>query len=95
MARTARRAGRRLQLTMREFQLLEYLLRHHGQVVSRDQLCRQIWRASAAALPDNVLDVHIARLRKKVDGGAASRLIHTVRGHGFVFGDGVGGPGRP
>jgi len=88
MARTARRGGRALQLTSREFQLLEYLVRHRGEVVSRERLTRDVWRSPELVAPlDNVIDVHMARLRKKVDGNAAVRLIHTIRGVGFVFGE--------
>jgi DNA-binding response OmpR family regulator len=88
MARTARRAGRPLQLTLREFQLLEYLVRRRGEVVSRERLWQDLWQGQGTRLPhDNVLDVHVARLRRKVDGGAPVRLIHTVRGVGFTFGE--------
>ena len=87
MARTARRAGRPLQLTLREFQLLEYLVRRRGEVVSRERLWQDLWQGQGTRWPqDNVLDVHIARLRRKVDGDEAVRLIHTVRGVGFTFG---------
>jgi DNA-binding response OmpR family regulator len=75
-----------LDLTAREFELLEYLLRHHRQLVSREMLAREVWRETARATPiDNVIDVHIGRLRKKVDPDGARRLIHTVRGVGFVL----------
>jgi DNA-binding response OmpR family regulator len=77
-----------LDLTMREFELLEYLLRHHRQLVSREMLARDVWKETARATPiDNVIDVHIGRLRKKVDAGGV-RLIHTVRGVGFVLREG-------
>jgi DNA-binding response OmpR family regulator len=93
MARTARRSGRALQLTSREFQLLEYLVRHRGEVVSRERLTRDVWRSPGLAVPlDNVIDVHMARLRKKVDGNCTVRLIHTIRGVGFVFGEEHRGP---
>jgi DNA-binding response OmpR family regulator len=75
-----------LDLTAREFELLEYLLRHQRQLVSREMLAREVWRETARATPiDNVIDVHIGRLRKKVDPDGARRLIHTVRGVGFVL----------
>ncbi len=75
-----------LDLTAREFELLEYLLRHHRQLVSREMLAREVWKETARATPiDNVIDVHIGRLRKKVDRDGARRLIHTVRGVGFVL----------
>ena len=86
MARTARRAGRPLQLTLREFQLLEYLVRRRGEVVLRERLWQDLWKGQGTRLPhDNVLDVHVARLRRKVDGDAPVRLIHTIRGVGFTF----------
>jgi two-component system copper resistance phosphate regulon response regulator CusR len=73
-----------LDLTTREFELLEYLVRHQGQPVSRDMLARDVWREAHRAALDNVIDVHIARLRKKVDAEFGARLIHTVRGVGFM-----------
>jgi DNA-binding response OmpR family regulator len=85
-AHRATRGGRVLPLTAREFTLLEYLVRHQGEVVSRDQIAREVWREPSRGTPlDNVIDVHIMRLRRKVDAEAASRLIHTVRGVGFVI----------
>jgi DNA-binding response OmpR family regulator len=84
-ARRAVRAGQPLQLTAREFTLLEYLVRFQGQVVSREQIAREVWREPSRGTPlDNVIDVHIMRLRRKVDTEAGARLIHTVRGVGFV-----------
>jgi DNA-binding response OmpR family regulator len=84
--RTARRAGEDLDLTQREFALLEYLLRNQGRIVSREMLARDVWQETGRATPlDNVIDVHIARLRKKVDQGSAQKLIHTVRGVGFII----------
>jgi DNA-binding response OmpR family regulator len=85
VARRATRAGRALPLTAREFELLEFLVRHQAEVVSRDQIAREVWREPARGTPlDNVIDVHIMRLRRKVDREAGARLIHTVRGVGFV-----------
>lgn len=82
--RRAKRAGHSLELTAREFELLEYLLRHKEQVVSREMLARDVWQEAARATPlDNVMDVHINRLRRKVDEPFDSKLIHTVRGVGF------------
>jgi two-component system copper resistance phosphate regulon response regulator CusR len=84
-ARRASRAGRPLQLTAREFTLLEYLVRFQGQVVSREQIARDVWREPSRGTPlDNVIDVHIMRLRRQVDPETGARLIHTVRGVGFV-----------
>ncbi len=86
VARSATRGGRVLDLTVREFDLLEYLLRHHGHPVSRDMLARDVWEEPRRATPiDNVIDVQMARLRKKVDVDGAPRLIQTVRGVGFVL----------
>lgn len=85
MARRATRDGHTLQLTAREFELLEYLLRHQGQVVSREMLAGDVWQTPTRVTPiDNVIDVHIARLRRKVDDPFERNLIHTVRGVGFV-----------
>jgi DNA-binding response OmpR family regulator len=78
-----------LDLTAREFELLEYLVRHQGQAVSRDMLARDVWREAHRATLDNVIDVHIARLRKKVDAEFPTKLIHTVRGVGFMFREGA------
>lgn len=86
ITRKVTRAGRELDLTVREFELLEYLLRHQAQIVSREMLAREVWKETARATPlDNVIDVHIARLRRKVDDPFPSKLIQTVRGVGFVL----------
>ncbi len=86
--RTVSRAGRPIELTAREFELLRYLVRHQGQIVSRDMLARDVWKEPSRGTPlDNVIDVHIARLRRKIDQGATRKLIHTVRGVGFVAGE--------
>jgi two-component system, OmpR family, copper resistance phosphate regulon response regulator CusR len=86
MTRKAKRRGQYLELTAREFELLEYLLRHKEQVVSREMLARNVWKEPARATPlDNVMDVHINRLRRKVDEPFDRKLIHTVRGVGFVL----------
>ena len=80
------RAGQAIELTVKEFEVLEYLLRHAGRVVSREMLTREVWRIAARATPfDNVIDVTIARLRRKIDDPFASTLLHTVRGVGFVL----------
>jgi two-component system copper resistance phosphate regulon response regulator CusR len=79
------REDRELVLTAREFDLLEYLLRHQGRVVSREMLARDVWKEIARHTPlDNVIDVHIARLRRKVDEPFKIKLLHTVRGVGFI-----------
>jgi two-component system, OmpR family, copper resistance phosphate regulon response regulator CusR len=86
VARNVKRRGQYLELTAREFELLEYLLRHKEQVVSREMLARNVWKEPARATPlDNVMDVHINRLRGKVDEPFDRKLIHTVRGVGFVL----------
>jgi DNA-binding response OmpR family regulator len=85
-SRTVLRGGQSLELTPREFDLLEYLLRHQGRVVSREMLARDIWKEMARHTPlDNVIDVHIARLRRKVDDPFEKKLVQTVRGVGFAL----------
>jgi DNA-binding response OmpR family regulator len=80
------RAGQTIELTVKEFEILEYLLRHVKRVVSREMLARDVWRVSARATPlDNVIDVTIARLRRKIDDPFETKLLHTVRGVGFVL----------
>ena len=89
VARSATRAGRQLDLTAREFDVLAFLLRHAGQLVSRDMLAQEVWKGFARATSlDNVIDVHMARIRKKVDSEFPVKLIHTVRGVGFTLRDG-------
>jgi DNA-binding response OmpR family regulator len=86
VARNVTRGGRHVDLTAREFELLEYLMRHEGQVVMRDMLARDVWKETARGTPlNNVIDVHIARLRRKVDVEPFEKLIHTVRGVGFML----------
>ena len=81
------RGTQSLDLTTKEFDILEYLLRHKGSVVSREMLARDVWHATARATPlDNVIDVTIARLRRKVDEPYERKLLHTVRGVGFILG---------
>src|SRR5204863_2599039 len=90
LTRHAARGDTALDLTPREHELLEYLMRHQGRLVSREMLAREVWKEPARATPlDNVIDVHIARLRKKVDPDGVPRLIHTIRGVGFVLQEGV------
>jgi len=89
VARKVVRADRTIDLTGREFELLEYLLRHQGYLVSREMLARDVWKEPRRATPlDNVIDVQMTRLRRKVDPEGAARLIHTVRGVGFVVREG-------
>jgi two-component system, OmpR family, copper resistance phosphate regulon response regulator CusR len=80
------RGSREIAVTPREFELLAYLLRHHGQTVTRQMLAKEVWREPHRATPlDNVIDVHVAHLRRKIDEGHRQKLIHTVRGVGFVL----------
>jgi two-component system, OmpR family, copper resistance phosphate regulon response regulator CusR len=86
VTRRVTRAGQTLELTVKEFEILEYLLRHLGRVVSREMLTRDVWRVAVRATPlDNVIDVSIARLRRKIDDPFTVKLLHTVRGVGFVL----------
>ena len=92
VSRAVSRGGREIALTAKDYDLLEYLMRHAGQIVTRAMLSTDVWKASRRATPlDNVIDVHITRLRKKVDHGRSKRLIHTVRGLGFVLREEAGG----
>ena len=89
VTRKVTRGGHAIDLRMREFELLEYLMRHQGQLVSREMLARDVWKALHRGTPlDNVIDVHIARVRRKVDSDFPVKLIHTVRGVGFVLREG-------
>jgi two-component system copper resistance phosphate regulon response regulator CusR len=84
--RRVQRNTKEIALTPREFDLLAYLLRHQGQIVTRQMLAKDVWRESHRVTPlDNVIDVHIAHLRRKIDEGQRSKLLHTVRGVGFVL----------
>jgi DNA-binding response OmpR family regulator len=81
------RGAQALELTAKEFDILEYLLRHSGNVVSREMLARDVWHATARATPlDNVIDVTIARLRRKLDEPCEKKLLHTIRGVGYMLG---------
>ncbi|HUC74703.1 MAG TPA: response regulator transcription factor [Vicinamibacterales bacterium] len=89
VTRRAVRAQHLLALTTREFELLEYLVRHQNSIVSREMLARDVWKEPARGTPlDNVIDVHMAHLRRKVDQDFQVRLIHTVRGVGFILREG-------
>jgi two-component system, OmpR family, copper resistance phosphate regulon response regulator CusR len=82
----ATRAGQVLQLTVRELELLEYLLRNQGNIVSREMLARDVWRETGRVTSfNNVVEVHIGRLRKKLDDPFMGKLLHTVRGLGYVL----------
>ncbi len=82
--RQARRAGRLVELTAREFDVLALLAQWRGQPVSRDLLAREVWKVNRRLTPlDNVIDVHLSHLRDKIDRDHAAKLIQTVRGVGF------------
>lgn len=84
--RRAMRGGQALHLTVREFEILEYLLRNQGNIVSREMLARDVWKETGRVTSlDNVAEVHIGRLRKKLDDPFAHKLLHTVRGLGYVL----------
>ena len=84
--RRVTRGSHEIAVTPREFELLAYLLRYHGQIVTRQMLAKDVWRESHRATPlDNVIDVHVAHLRRKIDEGHRVKLIQTVRGVGFVL----------
>jgi DNA-binding response OmpR family regulator len=84
--RIVERDGRILELTGREFDLLEYLMLNKGTVVSREMVSRDVWKSEVRYTSlDNVIDVHIARIRRKLDDGFERKLLHTVRGVGFVM----------
>ncbi len=85
VTRHVHRGSRVIELTDKEFELLEFLMRHPGQVVSRDMLA-EVWNVPARITSlDNVIDVHIARLRKKIDHDFEVKILHTVRGAGFTL----------
>lgn len=82
--RRVTREGREIELTPTEFSLLEFLMRYAGQVVTRKMLCEHLWEADWEGVT-NVIEVHINRLRSKVDRGFAEPLIQTVRGRGYAL----------
>lgn len=82
----ARRAARTLTLTAKEFALLEYFMRHAGELVTRTMLLESCWDASYDGL-SNLVDVHVGRLRRKLDLPGARPLLHTIRGAGFLLGE--------
>jgi two-component system OmpR family response regulator len=84
LSRTVRRAGREIDLQPREFKLLEFLMRHAGQVVTRTMLLEGVWDYHFDP-QTNVIDVHVSRLRQKIDKGFDRPLLHTVRNAGYVL----------
>jgi len=87
----ARRAARDILLTTKEFVVLEYLMRRAGHVVGREQISEHAWDANYDP-HSNVVDVYIARLRKKLDLAGETPLLHTIRGAGYRLGDATGRP---
>lgn len=87
----ARQADRCLELTPTEFELLHYFLRHPRQVLTRSQILNSVWGYDFGG-DDNVLEVYVGYLRKKIEAGGQRRLIHTVRGIGYVMREGGGPP---
>ena len=86
LSRTATRGGRAIELQPREYLILEYLMRHSGQVVTRTMLLEAVWDYHFDP-QTNVIDVHISRLRQKIDRGFERPLLHTVRGAGYCLRD--------
>jgi two-component system OmpR family response regulator len=82
------RAGKEIVMQPREFRLLEYLMKHAGQVVTRTMLLENVWDYHFDP-QTNVIDVHVSRLRAKIDKGHAAPLLHTVRGAGYMIRDGA------
>lgn len=87
--RTVRRAGKEIELTPKEFSLLEYFMRNPGRRITRNMIIEHVWKLSPDTMT-NVVDVYVNYLRKKIDDGAKTKLIHTVRGVGYEFGSGDG-----
>lgn len=86
-ARQAQRGRRRIDLTAREYSLLEFLMRHTGEVVTRAMLADHVWGERFDSL-SNLIEVFVNRLRKKIESGDAPRLLHTVRGAGYILREG-------
>jgi len=87
ISRRLLRDGEEIDLTRREFELLEYLMRHKNAAVTRDMIGRDVWKEPSGSLT-NVIDVYINALRKKIERSDSPQLIHTVRGVGYVLRDG-------
>jgi DNA-binding response OmpR family regulator len=84
LARTVRRGGKKIELTPKEYGLLEFLMMHNGQRVTRPMIIENVWNFSGETMT-NVVDVYINYLRKKIDAGADRQLIHTIRGVGYAL----------
>lgn len=88
LGRRVTRGGRTIELTPKEFDVLVYLIRSGGTVVSREMIARDVWKITSRATPiDNVIDVHVSRLRRKIDATGEDLLIRNVRGVGFALGE--------
>ncbi len=87
LSQTVRRAGQEITLQPREYRLLEYLMRHAGQVVTRTMLLENVWDYHFDP-QTNVIDVHISRLRSKIEKGFEKPLLHTIRGAGYMLREG-------
>ena len=88
-SREVRRVEQEIALTQREFEVLEYLLRNQGQVVSREMLTRDLWKETSRFTPlDNVIDLLIASLRRKIDDNFTPKLLYTLRRLGFIMREG-------
>ena len=83
--RTARRGEREIDLLPREFRLLEYMMRRSDQLLTRAMLLEEVWNYKFVPATTNLIDVHMGRLRHKVDGPGEAQLIHNVRGSGFIL----------
>jgi two-component system, OmpR family, copper resistance phosphate regulon response regulator CusR len=88
LGRRVARSGLSIDLTGREYELLEYLLRHKNEVVTRDMIARDVWKETTGAMT-RIIDVYINALRKKVEHPGRRTLIHTVRGIGYALRDGT------
>jgi two-component system OmpR family response regulator len=84
LARTVTRGGKRLELLAQEFKILEYLMRHAGEIVTRTMLLEKVWDFHFDP-KTNIVETHISRLRSKIDKGFDKPLLHTVRGAGYVI----------
>jgi two-component system copper resistance phosphate regulon response regulator CusR len=88
LAHKVKRAGAYIDLSSKEYTLLEYLVSHVGHVLSRNMIIEHVWDKNFETLT-NIVDVYIRQLRNKIDKGHEQKLIHTIRGRGYLFGDGV------
>lgn len=88
LSRKVLRNKQNISLTVREFELLEYFMKNKNKIISREMLGKNVWKEISRATPlDNVIDVHITHLRKKIDDPYQTKLLHTLRGVGFILSD--------